>query len=205
MDPLIISIDTEVENIPFGQRRAGYVFGGWCYDYEGTRPVEFPTFFKDSLTLYPKWDNLTSADGKIIFAGNGGSGTVDPVTCSFSQPVYEILNTFTPPSEDLIFDGFYEEDSGAQLLSNDEHQKVTFPYTFKRNVTFLPIWKQITYVYYNIIFHYNETTEKTEQYLSDTKLYHFEQPTKENYLFANWFKSNDFNEGSRITSPHIIT
>ena len=76
---------------------------------------------------------------------------------------------------------------------------------FTRNVTFLPIWKPIAYDFYIIIFHCDETTEKTEQYLSDTKLYSFEQPTKENYLFAGWFKSNDFNEGSRITSPHIIT
>ncbi|KAH0788592.1 Listeria repeat-containing protein [Histomonas meleagridis] len=195
--------ETLVQSIPNGFRRTLYAFTGWYYDYEWKKPVKFPTKFDKDYTLYPKWEKLSRFAGVITFEGNGANGTMDPLECSFTQPVLEILNTFNPPSSDQYFDGFYET-AFVKMLSVEEHQKVVFPYTFTRNVTFKPIWKN--YIYHYITFYFNDekTPNMNEKYLDGTKIYNLQQPQRENYVFAGWFTSIDLRNESQISLPFII-
>ncbi|KAH0789146.1 repeat protein [Histomonas meleagridis] len=204
MNPLHCTSDTLIQSIPNGYRRTQYYFSGWCADPGLPIPVVFPRKFTEDITLYPRWDLLSSADGKITFESNGGNGTTLPMVCSFNQPVQEILNTFTPPSNEYYFDGFSEKDSKPKLLSN-EVKKVTFPYNFTRNVTFLPIWTK--YVYHTVTFHFNDgkPQNKSQSYLNGTEVTEFTKPTRENYLFAGWFTSEDLKDDKRIIFPIQIT
>ncbi|KAH0802146.1 Mac 1 [Histomonas meleagridis] len=174
MYPLNITSITIVDSIPNAYRRTGYNFGGWYYEYNWTTPVEFPTTFKQNLTLYPKWESLTQVDGEITFDGNGGEGTLDSLRCDATLPVNEMANTFAPPSNDVYFDGFIEVTTG---------EKVKFPYNFKQNVTFKVIWTK--YIYYDITFHYNDgtTKDKTETYVNGTIVNEFVHPVRSKISF----------------------
>ena len=208
-EPIVGKSGDRIESIPNPYRRAGYNFEGWCIlydtDSECYADILLPHTLQYNYTLAPRWVKLNSVDGSIKFEANQGKGETDPLKCSKTQSVYEMVNTFEPPSEDYYFDGYTARKETTSASSSRvilEEEKVKFPYKFDGNVTFVANWAK--YSYGTITVHMNDgkTADSKQKYVIGREVESISPVSRENYQFGGWFTSPEFT--TQISFPYKV-
>lgn len=102
LDPKIVHIGGKV-TAPVDPTRQGYVFKGWCSDYECTTPYDFKSQIVESIMLYAAWEDYTGVDYSYL------------------------LDEYVPSriSHDVTFPSTHEEDGKSLTLSFASSDEIT--------------------------------------------------------------------------------
>ena len=201
--------DQQIRLIPNGFRKSSFKFKGWCETASCDQVLQFPHSFKDDVTLYPQWESI-SGNGKISFDNGDGRGTTLPLSCSSQMKVTEEMvgHSFEPPSREMLFAGYTikEEASPSTRKTLEESPKlVTYPYTYEKEVTFVAVWKNPEYYHVKLIYNHSALGEQINKYTPDSEISDLGQPTLDDYLFAGWFTSKDFEPSTQVIFPIKIS
>lgn len=166
--------------------KIGYLFGGWTWHngiaYDFSTPVE------DNLTLIAEWTPITY---QIQFNGNGGTGSMSAIKCTYDKSVTLPKNQFY--KKGYIFEGWKLDGIGEY---GDEGTVKNLSSTDNATLTLKAIWRVGNY---KIRFHPNGGTgsmkDQVFSYTSNKNLYSNKYKRK-GYTFAGW---NTKQDGSGIT------
>lgn len=106
-------------------------FLGWGETNDATEFVTGQIYLKEDTTLYAIWGDIFT----IAFDANGGTGTIEPVTCPDGSSVELPDGTDLTAPEDKQFVGW-----GATALATEA---ITSPYTPETDGTLYAIWTDI--------------------------------------------------------------
>ena len=128
--------------------RTGYVFLGWYFDSEYTKPIENSVIdvseHLNNLTIYAKW---TEASFVVTFNSNGGTNVESQIVLYNNH----VTKPITPVKENGKFLGWYKD------------EQLTTPFNFDSdvvtsNLTLYAKWEDSTYI---VVFDGNGATSGT--------------------------------------------
>ena len=183
-DILIASGETFIK--PTDPTKAGYTFAGWFSDEALTKEFDFDEKITENKNIYTKWEN---AKYKVTFEKNNDEET-QVVEVSHGSTV---TMPETPTKKGYRFEGWYKDE--------DLTEKYNFNTVLESDITLYAKWEAKKYI---VTFETNggtsiEPIETTEL----NALEEPEEPTKEGYKFASWYKDKEltklFSFGTNIT------
>lgn len=161
--------------------KVGHTFVKWVTEANGDTEYVFGQLNEDT-TIYAKW-TINSYNVTFDLAGGETSETNNPVSVEHGSTVSQ--PSFTPTKEGHKFIGWTKE-QGSTTQFEFTTEKV------EAELTLFAIWELNTYT---VTFELNDgvLTENTKTVSHGQKVDRPENPTKEGYNFAGWYKEAGFN------------
>jgi uncharacterized repeat protein (TIGR02543 family) len=180
----------EGQNItsPLPPSKAGFFFSGWYSDIDLTNPYIFNKMPATNITLYAKWFRMNYS---IIYNLNGGLNDVNnPTTFHIETPTITLAD---PTKENYTFEGWFSNPTfTGSVVSEIEVGSYG-------NINLYAKWTatpySITYVLNGGINH----TNNLENYTIESAAILLEEPARVHYLFAGWYTTPTFDEGTEIS------
>ena len=171
--------DLEVYNnakivAPQAPVKDGYFFDGWYKDGEYTEVFDFETGINGNTTIYAKY-----TQGVTLEFANTGDTVVEKVVVRPNTAI--TAPDVTLVKEGAYFNGWYaDEDCTIEFDFATGIEKDTIIYAGWRN----PV---------RVVFNSNGGSEVEDIYTDiNVAITLPEEPTKENYVFAGWYKEQEF-------------
>lgn len=187
--------------------RDGYSFAGWYKSANGTTQFNFGSGGEKvtgDITLYAKWneDQTPGTYYTVIFDSNGGSSVPSQRVMAGGT----VTRPADPVKEGCTFNGWFL--ANKQFKFGNDGDKVT------ENITLYAKWIETTPAPsgYTVTFNSNGgSAVESIHASSDGTVNMPENPTKEGYVFAGWFKDEAFTEiftfgadGDKITKDTTL-
>lgn len=177
--------------------REGYTFGGWYMDSALTAAYDFALPVTGNLTLYAKWDTVSSVTCKVVFQTNGGNAITEQTVRTGEK----VTKPEDPVKSGFEFAGWY----------TDSFLKKTYDFdvAVTQDITLYARWRNTgngsaggsTYVpstnpspspspiVYTVTFDSNGgSTVASQTVTAGEKAVKPEDPAREGYTFAGWFE-----------------
>ncbi|MDE6104225.1 MAG: InlB B-repeat-containing protein, partial [Clostridia bacterium] len=164
---------------PEDPTREGFVFEGW-YDSTYENVYDFDTPVTQDVNLYAKWDNLENYH-KITFVTNNGS----EVPTQYAKDGNTTPRPEDPTREGFTFLGWYD---ASYSTAYDFDTPVT------QDVTLYAKWQATSssaeMVTITLNYNYDSKTESVEIAKGATLPLANQQPEREDWNFAGWYKDS---------------
>ena len=176
--------DVETDTITLAApTRDYYTFAGWYKDARfNTRIEEIPLGSFGEIDLYAKW---TPIDYTITYNTDGGdNNSQNPRTYNVETPTFELKDA---TKDGYTFLGWFTSRSGDEKV-----ERIDLGSHGSRS-----LYARWTPTVYEITYYLNEgqNSEKNPQnYTIETKTIYLEDPTRDYYDFAGWYKDAKFGE-----------
>ncbi|HHX00025.1 MAG TPA: hypothetical protein GX740_01800, partial [Acholeplasmataceae bacterium] len=183
--------DGEKLTLPADPTKAGHVFAGWFTNAAKTIPFNKDVPITGNITLYAKWD---VAEYTVTFESNGG--TEVPAT---GVNHGDTVTRPTPPTrEGYTFTGWFTDEE----LENE----YDFSTEVTSDLTLYAGWEINTYT---VMFNTDGGSTVDSQAVEfGGKVTKPEDPTKEDHIFAGWFKdanlTTEFDFEEEVVTADII-
>ena len=208
MSSMLCMTGTEYSLTPNAYAATHYTFSGWNTEEDGSgtsyadgQAVTDPAADEDEVTLYAQWTPRTY---KIMFEGNGGTGSMDPVTHAWDEEFNLPQNTFQRPG--YGFRGWCSSQTGDAMVLSDsqgdeflvsniidedveEGEQNPFDEHEVPEITLYALWYSNTYTVHFNRGHSSATgTDPESQTLAyDEPIILPENPyDRDGYLFVGW-------------------
>ena len=171
----------------------GYDFAGWHTD---TTSVTAGTYtVRGDVTLVAQWNAHTYT---VVFNANEGSGSMESIFCTYDAEQTLPANTFTRADYGFVGWNTAADGRGKPFANGAGAKNITTENG--ATVTLYAQWQEL--ILYDITYELdggtNATANKPIYTISDTVT--FADPTRAGYDFAGWYTSEDFADGTNITS-----
>ncbi len=161
---------------------AGYEFRGWNTSRDGTGTnyanSQEVTFAND-VTLYAIWELGVYT---VTFNPNGGTGNIEPQVFRGTEEKPLSLNTFV--REDYDFNCWSTLPDGTGTRYNDG-EKISI----SSDITLYAIYTRIRYY---VVFDFGDGNTDSLKALSGDSLERPANPTREGYIFVDWYADSEF-------------
>lgn len=177
--------------------REGYTFGGWYTDSTLTAAYDFASPVTGNLTLYAKWDAVSSVTYKVAFQTNGGNAITEQTVRTGEK----VTKPEDPVKFGFEFAGWYSDSFLKQAYDFDAAvtQDITL-YARWRDTgngsasgSYVPSWNTSpspapSPSVYTVTFNSNGgSTVASQTVTAGGKAVKPEDPAREGYTFAGWF------------------
>jgi uncharacterized protein (TIGR02145 family)/uncharacterized repeat protein (TIGR02543 family) len=181
----------KLSSLPTPAAKAGYTFGGWYKEADGTVKVELSTVFDADGTIYARWVPVSYT---ITYTLGGGVATpANPTSYTGDSPDITLVNPVRTAYE---FTGW----TGSNGTTKE--MVVTIPSGSSGAKSFTANW---TALIYEITFDVNggkEFTTSTANTVAGGKLASLPTPTRDNYAFDGWFDAPT--GGTKVTTSTVF-
>lgn len=171
---------------PKDPSKTNYEFDGWYIDEDFKTSFDFDTCIHENITLYASWklpENLKK-EYLITFISNGGTNVESQIVDEGGR----ITKPAVPTKDGFTFKYWYLDDENVEYnFYNLIYDATTLYAKWEKNSTDLE--------FIAITFETNGgSLLPSFELLKGTSLVRPNDPTKEGYVFDNWYKDSEFNE-----------
>lgn len=171
--------------------KTGYIFAGWSKTQDGPKDFDNEQAVRNltasgTLNLYAVWTPITYS---VAFHPGTGTGTMETqAEFTYDTPKALTPNLFT--KQDHSFVGWATEENGLAVYQ-DKESVTTLSATQGATADLYAIWSINTYT---VSFQSNGGTEVAPLgAVFDTTIIKPEDPTREGYAFAGWYRNQSLN------------
>ena len=189
----------EKAEVPSKPTKENYEFDGWYIDDSFKNLFDFDTEIIKDITLYAAWKLVERPINKYIvsFNSNGGTRVESQLIDEGSKAAYPII-----PSKD----GF----TFLYWYLHDENVEFNFETLIYEDLTLYAKWKKDStdLEVISISFETNGgSLIPSFEILKGTKVNRPEDPTKDGYIFENWYKDSELTlvfDFNTILTEHLV-
>lgn len=166
---------------PSDPTKIGYVFAGWYSDPTFNNEFDFSAGIMQDADIYAKWNPISYT---IAFNGNGGTGTMDPMTFDFNESKKLTANDYQ--REGYTFAGWNTGANGSGTDYTDGEEVSELTDVDGAEITLYAQWTPITYfVKYDANGGSGSMTDSDHVY-GESSFLSENTFTREGYSFAGW-------------------
>ena len=169
--------------LPTDLKRTGYTFKGWYTNasFGESYKCESSIVVSSNITLYASW---TPINYMVAFNGNGGTGTMDPMSFAYDESKSLTVNNYN--REGYTFAGWNTRANGSGTDHTDAAEVSNLTAVEGAEITLYAQWTPITYyVKYDPNTGSGSMADSDHVY-GESSLLSENTFTKEGYSFAGW-------------------
>ena len=184
----------EKSDIPDVPQKAGFVFAGWYFDSETTKPFNFLKDTKSlmhDITVYAKWTPI-----HILSLNTNGGTQIPDISFIEGNGLERLDIPDDPQKEGYLFAGWYLDSENTKPFDCLKDSKY-----LKNDTTVYAKWNAIAYT---VRFESNGGTAITNQTIDyGNKVVQPSAPSKTGYTFAGWYTTNALSTEFNFTNDVI--